>query len=352
MTNFGMRAVLRLCGLLVLLLLAGVARADTFHLVDGQTVTGDIVALDERGIIVKQADGTYTDPIGWPKFSQPDLRAFMSNPKAARFAEPFIELTHEDRVRRSEIRVADVAHFPHPGHRSLIGAMFSSPVGLVLLLIIYAANLYAAFEIALFTGRPVNMVCGVSAIAPLLGPALFLYLPAPQRTSGAKSAQEQEWRPEEEYRNAPAPAPVTASAPAPAAAPDQRPPAPSRPRAPITPPPPPAEPEVPVETYHEPAKPSPASSVPPPKIFARGQFTFNRRFFETQMPGFFAMVRPDALKDMILTVRATRGSYVAQRISRISATEVTFQLEKGDASTDVLVPFIEIQEVQIKHRDA
>ncbi len=47
---------------------------------------------------------------------------------------------------------------------------------------------------------------------------------------------------------------------------------------------------------------------PPPKVFARGQFTFNRRFFETQLPGFFAMTRPEAERDTVLTFQTTRST--------------------------------------------
>jgi hypothetical protein len=39
---------------------------------------------------------------------------------------------------------------------------------------------------------------------------------------------------------------------------------------------------------------------PQTEVFQRGQFTFNRRFFETKFSGFFGMMRREADKDMVL----------------------------------------------------
>ena len=41
-----------------------------------------------------------------------------------------------------------------------------------------------------------------------------------------------------------------------------------------------------------------------------------------------------------------------QRITRISANDMHLQVQKGHASEELMVPFIEIQEVQLKHKDA
>jgi hypothetical protein len=43
---------------------------------------------------------------------------------------------------------------------------------------------------------------------------------------------------------------------------------------------------------------------------------------------------------------------VAERITRISASEVHFEVLRGDARQEVMVPFAEIQEVQLKHKGA
>ena len=55
---------------------------------------------------------------------------------------------------------------------------------------------------------------------------------------------------------------------------------------------------------------------------------------------------------MVLLIKSSRGQYTAQRISRISASEVHLDVHKGHASEEVPVSFTEIQEIQLKHKDA
>jgi hypothetical protein len=321
-----------IAGLALVALLCASAAAETLHLTDGTKVTGDVVTMDDRGIILKISEGNYSDPIPWSKLSQDDLRTFQQNPKAANFVEPWIELTQEDKVKRTQVEVKDVPHLSRPAKGSLIGAMASSGIGVFLLLILYAANIYAAYEISNVRSRPPGVVCGVAAVAPILGPILFFCLPPGVALPEHKKVEE--WRPpSEEYAEAPAAeaAPVEGGDAAPVE----------------------GEPgKLHVEGIsHGPAA-AAAPAMPPTKTFARGQYTFNRRFFETQMPSFFGVVRHGADKDLVLSVRAARGTYIAQRIQRISANEMNLQVQKGHASEEVVVPFVEIQEVQVKHRDA
>ncbi len=57
-------------------------------------------------------------------------------------------------------------------------------------------------------------------------------------------------------------------------------------------------------------------------------------------------------KDLVLTFKSSRGNHVVQRIARITATELYLQAAKGNAFEEVVVPFADIQEVQIKHKNA
>jgi len=59
------------------------------------------------------------------------------------------------------------------------------------------------------------------------------------------------------------------------------------------------------------------------RVFKRGDYTFNRRFIETQFSGFFRIVPSEAEKDMVLVIKTPRQDYIARRISRISATEMS-----------------------------
>jgi hypothetical protein len=94
------------------------------------------------------------------------------------------------------------------------------------------------------------------------------------------------------------------------------------------------------------------SALPETVTYQRGQFTFNRRFIETKFPGFFGVVRRDADKDMVLVIKSSRGEYIGQRITRIAANDMHLQIQHGHATEEVLVPFQEIQEIKLKHKDA
>ena len=72
---------------------------------------------------------------------------------------------------------------------------------------------------------------------------------------------------------------------------------------------------------------------------------------ETRFPGFFGVVRRDADKDMVLLIKSSRGLFAGHRISRIAANDLHLEVHKGHASEEVMVPFIEIQEIQLKHKD-
>jgi hypothetical protein len=308
----------RFCVVLTLcVLLAGIAGAETLHLTDGQTVSGEIVSIDDKGIVLKQPDGSYGERTPWTKLSQESLKELQQNPKAAQFVEPFIEVSQADKMAKTEIQIKEVARLPRPTGHSLVAAMFTSGIGIFTLFLLYAGNIYAAYEISVFRAQPVGLVCGVAAVAPLVGPIIFLSMPKELKQ------KEQEWQPAPEE-------PVEAGIAAAIAA-EQ------------------AAEASPAEAV--PAQPA-APALPPTKTYMRGQYTFNRRFFETQMPGFFAMVRSEADKEMLLTVKSTRGTHVANRISRITGNELYLQVQTGHAFEDVIVPFVEIQEVQIKHKDA
>ncbi len=292
---------------------------------DGTSVTGDAIAFNDDGVIIHKPDDTYTDRIPWTKFTQDALKLLHDNPKCAPFAEPFIE-TPPRAPTDEQVDVHSVTRLELPEKGSVIGGLFSSGLGVILLLIIYAANIYAGFEIAVFRARPVGMVAGVSAVLPIIGPIIFLSMP----TYMPQGATEEDMQ-------------TDTGAPPEAIAPTATPGAPG------------AEPAT-TESVQVAAASTGwktvAPSHPEPEIFKRGQFTFNRRFMETKFSGFFGMVRTGANKDMVLLVKTPKGQYVAERISRISANEAHFEVVSGASRQEVMIPFGEIQEIQLKHKDA
>ena len=92
------------------------------------------------------------------------------------FVTPFIIPPAQQRPKE-EIKIQEVSRLETPPKVSFFPALFSSSVGLVVLFVIYAANLYAAMEIAIFRARPIGLVMGVAAVLPILGPIIFLSLP-------------------------------------------------------------------------------------------------------------------------------------------------------------------------------
>jgi hypothetical protein len=93
------------------------------------------------------------------------------------------------------------------------------------------------------------------------------------------------------------------------------------------------------------------ASLPAPVVFRRGDFSFNRRFFETKLAGFFRLVPGDAEKDMVVYVQSSRGEFVGKRITRVTPNELYLQVFKNDVTADEMIPFVEVIEVQIRHKD-
>lgn len=308
LTIFG----LWLCGVLVSV------HAETVQLTDGSSFTGDILKFDDNGVLFRAADNTYTN-LSWTMFSQASLKEFADNPKMQPLVEPFIEVPESQHASREVVKIREVTRLALPPRQSLLGALFASSVGIVVLLLIYAANLYAAFEVAVCRARPIGLVMGLAAVLPVIGPIIFLSLPVKVEAAPAAAAVE--------------PEAATFAVPGdPAAAPAS------------------AETTSGVHLAHPAA--AAAAGHPAPQVFQRGQFTFNKRFIETKFDGFFGAVRHGASKDMVLLVKTTRREFVAERITRIASSDVHFESIQGAARPEIMVAFADIQEIQIKHKDS
>jgi hypothetical protein len=317
----------------------GTGKADTFNLTTGETLVGELLlaSANDVGIQVKVGEGDYKR-VPWSSFSQDDLKKMLENPKLQAFVEPFIEVTLEERLQRTEVKTVPPPRLDLPAKQTLVGALFASSLGIFLILVLYAANLYAAYEISIYRAQSTALVCGVSAVLPLIGPIIFLAMPLKPRKSEDEQAAEAE-----ATAGTGAPAPGQArpapTAGAPAAVEDDDNPMHAQGA---------VHPTNLHLAHEEPAKPK----HPPATTYQRGQYTFNRRFFETRFPGFFGVIKRDAEKDMVLAIKSSRGEYVGTRISRIAANDLHLQVEKGGASQEVMIPFTEIQEIKHRHKDA
>src|SRR5207253_3031994 len=179
-------AIMRRFHLICLMLLLGwlsfrVGWADEFKLANGNVLRGELASVDEDGLVVKLEVGGFSKREPWINFSQETLKELSKDPKVAPLVEPFIELEPEQikaRERQKEVVVKPVSNRMErsPTKPGLVAA-FVTPLGLTILAALMLANLYAAYEIALFRQQPVALVCGLSVLFPGLVPLIFLCLP-------------------------------------------------------------------------------------------------------------------------------------------------------------------------------
>ena len=246
-----------LCGLLA------AVGADTYPLTDGTSITGDVISFNDNGIVFRLNVDQYSQRVPWTKFSQDALKLLANNPKVRPLAEPFIETPPPNRATKGEVKVHEVSRLALPPKQSLFGALVASSIGLVVLLLIYVANIYAAYEIAACRAQPIALVMGVAAVMPVLGPIIFLAMP--KRAAPAQPAAQQPTAAPHTFAVGGAAAPVAAGI------------------------------HIAEASWRGASSSAAPSEV---QVFQRGQFTFNRRFFETKFSGYFAVIRREAEKNM------------------------------------------------------
>jgi hypothetical protein len=313
-------------------LMARPVPAEEFLYTNGNVLKGSPVSFNEDGLVVKLDVGGYSDRVSWPRFTQETLKKIASNyPEGKEFVEPFILVPPEEKIKEKKITVKPVPRIERPSPDTPLAAAVTAPGVLVVFLVLLAANVYAAFTISVYRRRPAAVVCGISVLLPVLTPVLFLLMP----TRGDEPEEEMmEAEPEQlhvsptQYSGVGAPgAPGQHAAEGGTGTPK-------------------AGAGLSISKGEESAAAKPQAE----KVFRRGDYTFNRRFFETQFPGFFRVVPSEAEKDLVLVFKTVKGVYVAKRVSRISSTEIHLQPQSGTG--DISVPFGEIQEVKVRHKDS
>lgn len=297
------------------------ARGDTLELVGGGTLSGEIVSANPQGLVVKKEDGSFSPRTPWTNFTQNALNELAKNPKTKSFVELYVEPPEEQSAKKKaepEITVKIPPRLDRPDRTAGIGALFKSPLSIVLLLIIYAANIYAGYEVSIFRNYPAAAVCAVAAVAPIVGPALFICLPTRMQAAPQEGAETLATEHQQQHLVVPHEG---------------------------------MEEEAAAAAAHEAAPAEAGSALPQPIVYGRGYYSFNRRFFETKMAGFMRMVPSDAEKDMLIHMKSSRGQHVGTRIVRLMPNELYLHVTKGGASQDVMIPYNEIAEIQIRHKD-
>jgi len=317
MRRFGLFGwIVVFCGILVTRL----AGAE-YQLTNGDIINGKPASITEEGVVFSLDIGGFSRQVRWTRFTQESLKELAKDPKAKKFAEPFIDIPPE--VRQQEKKKKDITVRPVenrlPRHEKIrFLAAWTTPAGLMILLLLYGANIYAAYEVALFRNRPAALVCGLSAVLPVLGPLVFLSLPTLDEHGAEIHAPP-------ESAEAPVPLPHAAAAAGSVAAGGGL-------------------------GIAKTAKEEPSGGAMAPAVYKRGDFTFNRRFVETKFSGFFRVVPTEAEKDLVLVVRTNKNEYIAKRVSRISSNEMHLALLRS--GVEQMVPFADVTEFQIRHKDA
>ncbi len=249
--------------------------------------------------------------------SQEDLRTLAQNSKLQPLVEPFIEITQEERLKQTEVKIKPPPRLAREDPRSVIPAMFKSGVGIFVLFLVYAATIYAGYEVAIFRARPPALVAGLSAI-PFLGmlaPILFLSMPTRLKAdeTSAVEARDRSESPEEAHAG------MQSTRCKPKAA---------------------AHPDCPGAFCARGEEKSRQDT--PEHRYSAGQYTFNRRFIETKFVNFFGVVRRDAGKDMVLVIKSARGTTPAIASAALPPTTMHWRgTSRGGFRRDPH-PFVEI----------
>ena len=308
-----MRKINFILGLWLALLWPALAADVNLSLTDGATFQGELIKFDENGLQLRVGE-TFTN-LQWSGFSQETLKELANNPMVnirkqtmASLVEPFLEPEVSQRAPKPEIQVNPVKRLELPESPSILGGLLKSSVGKFIFFILFLANLYAAYEISIVKARPAAQVVGLSVVLPIIGPILFLILPmhvAPVQEEHAEMA---------------APA-GTQAATAQAQA---------------------ANPEIQIAE----ASWKPEEKKAEAQVFARGKFTFNKRFIETKFAGF---VGPEPKGDAVkfwMEVKSSNAHFGARNIAQIGTAEAIFETDSGQ----VTVPFADISEIKLNPR--
>ncbi len=297
------------------LLVSASAAEVNLSLTDGAAFQGELIKFDDNGVQVRMGE-SFTN-LQWGALSQESLKQLAQNPMQnirkqtmAALVEPFIEPEVSRRPARPEITVSGVTdRLELPSNPSILGGLLASSVGKFIFFILFLANLYAAYEISIVKARPAAQVIGVAAVLPIIGPVIFLFLPmlAPPVTEAA------------EAHAAPG---GTQAAAAQAQA---------------------ANPEIQIA---EASWKQPEEKKIEAQVYARGKFTFNKRFIETKFAGFVGPEPKGEAVKFWMEVKSSNAHFGARNIAQIGAAEAIFETDNGP----VTVPFADILELKLNPR--
>lgn len=294
----------------IILFLGGVLAlsAQNFELLDGQVMTGPPISVTKDGVAFRDAAGNQGPRVGYTNLTQQALRELQKTAKWKKFVEPFLELPIDSTNRNKvSVELKPFERLDRPDPRGGLAKLAGSGLGLLLLFVLFAGNLYSAYEVGVFRNYSPYLVAGIALVLPVVTQVIFLCLPTyiPKSTT-------------EEHTSAADHVPEFAMPGA-----NQS------------------------SEAHAAAAAAPAAEAALPH-YKRGEFTFNKRFFETKMGGFYGVRAIDAEKGFSFDVKSNRGTLSCARIVRIAQSEICLQVRRGGSMEEVSLPFNEIVEIEIK----
>ena len=123
-------------------LLCGQAWAGDYKLLDGSTISGDVSDGNDYGVAFRLDIGGFSKRISYSKFTQEALKLLAEDPKLKPMVEPFIELPPEFTKPKPKptIHLRDVPRAERPTGRTTFFSSFTTPLGLVILGVLYLAD--------------------------------------------------------------------------------------------------------------------------------------------------------------------------------------------------------------------
>jgi hypothetical protein len=283
-------------GWALMLLFAAALRlgAIEVRLIDGTSLTGEILTADKDGFVLKLEGGGYSPKTDWGRLADESLLALSNHAKAGRFVQPYVTMpTPEDvKKERKPFKVAEPQRVGNPAVGKGALAAILTPGGMFFIGLMYAANIFFGFEVARFRWRSPALVCGLSAVLPVVGPLIYLAMP--------------KWTPPEE---------VNATAEAMAATTLQ-----------VADSGPSLVQQMGLRTGGGGVQ----GNSDLPRTFGKGEFTFNRRFFETQFGMFLPSAQASEAEGLVMEIVGASGPVVANKINRMNASEVIVQRVDGE----------------------
>jgi hypothetical protein len=293
-----------------------------FTLENGNVIEGYIADMNEETLVIRRKTGDFSERLELVYLSQDTLNWIKEQPEYASkgydvLVDPYLELPEEE-IKPPIINVKEPERPLKPVTREDASFMASlgSPIGLLLVVVLYLGNLYAAFHIALFMSRPVPLVCGVSAIFPVFGPILFACMPP----LAVASSEETYIQPEATSDGAPMPPP---------------------------PPPAPGAADKPALGVGIAKKAGGAEAGLEGRVFSSSDTEFTKTFLETTFSEFFRAVPSPKIKGLLLVVKTVKKEVVATRITRISGKD--FYL-RSQSAQEVSVSFGEIVSIEVRRK--